>query len=190
MWSLECINFFPVCFWYVTEGSSQHPQPSSAQLLLTLSLFSQSNGSAFSFLLVHSHKETTPSWLWLLYQYSVCVYGTSHTYISLAPPMHLSKSKQWGIFAYLPSLALHGAESLCRFTVKDLLNHEFFAEGVKVEVMTPPEKEQPMQVLLRDQYISVNWSGSILVHLSKLLLVRDSYSISPWTIVRINSTFR
>ena len=34
--------------------------------------------------------------------------------------------------------------------MKDLLNHEFFAEGVKVEVMTPPEKEQPMQVLLRD----------------------------------------
>lgn len=62
--------------------------------------------------------------------------------------------------------------------MKDLLNHEFFAEGVKVEVMTPPEKEQPMQVLLRDQYISVNWSGSVLVHLSKLPLVWDSYSIS------------
>lgn len=86
-----------VCHWRKFTVSSTIVCSAS----LTLSLFSQSNGFAFSFLLVHSHKETTPSWLWLLYQYSVCVYSTSHTYISLAPPIHLSKSKQGGIFAYL-----------------------------------------------------------------------------------------
>ena len=32
---------------------------------------------------------------------------------------------------------------VCRLTVRDLLNHEFFAEGVKVEVFSQ-EKEQVM----------------------------------------------